>query len=79
MAKSKLTKEAIIFIVETYDSQTENYTYSEIANLVRDKYRINVSIQAVQKNYYKYKGGIEVSSKNELSEKEEHLQKMLNL
>ncbi|WP_157823934.1 hypothetical protein [Psychrobacter sp. Sarcosine-3u-12] len=35
MSKPKLTKEAIRFIVETYDSQSENYTYSEIADLVQ--------------------------------------------
>ena len=55
MAKPKLTKEAIRFIVETYDSQSENYTYSEIADLVREKYQIDISIQAVQQNYHKYK------------------------
>ena len=51
MAKPKLTKEAIRFIVETYNSQSTNYTYSEIANLVQEKYQIDISIQAVQQNY----------------------------
>ena len=73
MAKPKLTKEAIRFIVETYDSQSENYTYSEIANLVQDKYQIDISIQAVQQNYHKYKRKTEESNKNKLVKQERKL------
>lgn len=73
MAKPKLTKEAIKFIVQTYDSQSKNYTYSEIADLVQDKYQIEVSIQAVQQNYHKHKGKIEESSKNESVKQESEL------
>ena len=80
MAKPKLTKEAIRFIVETYDSQSENYTYSEIANLVQDKYQIDISIQAVQQNYHKYKRKAEESNKNKLvnQERELHQNHFLN-
>lgn len=73
MAKPKLTKEAIKFIVQTYDSQSKNYTYSEIANLVQDKYQINISVQAVQQNYHKYKGKIEENNKNESVKQEREL------
>lgn len=54
MAKPKLTKEAIEFIVNKYDSRTENYTFSEVAKLVKDKFDIDVSLQAIQQNYHKY-------------------------
>lgn len=80
MAKPKLTREAIRFIVETYDSQSNRYTYSEIADLLRDKYRINISLQAVQQNYHKYKGRIKKNNTNELivQEIEPHQNHYLN-
>ena len=73
MAKRKLTKEAIKFIVQTYDSQSENYTYSEIADLVQDKYEIKISLQAIQQNYHKHKREIEEKSKNNLVKQESEL------
>ena len=73
MAKPKLTKEAIRFIVETYDSQSENYTYSEIANLVQEKYQIDISIQAVQQNYHKYKRKTKDNNNNKLMNQETEL------
>lgn len=75
MSKPKLTKEAIRFIVETYDSQSENYTYSEIADLVQERYQIDISIQAVQQNYHKYKRKTEESNKNKLVKQEGELHK----
>lgn len=73
MAKPKLTKEAIRFIVATYDSQSENYTYSEIADLVQEKYQIDISIQAVQQNYHKYKRKTKENNKNKLMKQETEL------
>lgn len=73
MAKPKLTKEAIRFIVETYDSQSENYTYSEIADLVQEKYQIDISIQAVQQNYHKYKRKTKDNNNNKLMNQETEL------
>ena len=80
MAKPKLTREAIRFIVETYDSQSKSHTYSEIADLLRDKYQINISLQAVQQNYHKYKGSIKKNNANELivQEKKLHQNRCLN-
>lgn len=54
MAKPKLTKEAIKYIVSLYNSETENHTFSEIKDKIKDKYAIEVSLQAVQQNYHKY-------------------------
>lgn len=73
MAKPKLTREAIRFIVETYDSQSKSYTYSEIVELLRDKYEINISLQAVQQNYHKYKEKIEGNNTSELIGREKNL------
>ena len=73
MAKPKLTREAIRFIVETYDSQSKSYTYSEIADLLRDKYQIDISLQAVQQNYHKYRRRIKNNDTNELIVQERKL------
>lgn len=54
MAKPKLTKEAIKYIVSLYNSETENHTFSEIKDEIKGKYGIDVSLQAVQQNYHKY-------------------------
>ncbi|WP_296208616.1 hypothetical protein [Psychrobacter sp. UBA3480] len=54
MAKPKLTKEAIRYIASLYNSETENHTFSEIKNKIKEKYGIEVSLQAVQQNYHKY-------------------------
>lgn len=53
MAKAKLTKEAMKFIIEKYDSEKSNYTLQDIANLVNEKFGINVSLKTVHKRYHK--------------------------
>lgn len=63
MAKAKLTKQAVKYIVKLYDSETENYTFLEIKNKVFEKFGIEVSLQAVQQNYHKYMEDI-TSKKN---------------
>lgn len=59
MAKAKLTKQAVKYIVKLYNSETENYTFLELKNKVLEKFDIDVSLQAVQQNYHKYMEEIE--------------------
>lgn len=61
MARPRLTKEAIAFIVECRDDPKKIYTWKDIANLVADKFGIMVSFQAIAKNYQKHKYSIQVS------------------
>ena len=60
MAKSILTKEAIKYLIETYDCETTNYTFTEVANMIAEKFAIKVSSEAVRKSYLKYKGSFDV-------------------
>lgn len=53
MPVKKLTKEAIEFIVETYDCKTKNYTFPEIADLVASKFGIVVGTTTIHKTYHK--------------------------
>ena len=55
MAKSKLTKQAIKFLVEMYEHETENYTYQDIADMIKTQFGISVSVQAVMLSYHKHK------------------------
>lgn len=61
MARPRLTKEAIAFIVECRDNPKEIYTWEDIANLVSDKFGIKVSFQAIAKNYQKHKDSIQIN------------------
>lgn len=60
MARPKLTKEAIAFIIKCRDNPKEIHTWQDIANLVSDKFGVRVSFQAIAKNYQKYKDGVQV-------------------
>lgn len=55
MARPRLTKEAIAFIIECRDDPTQVYTLEDIAKLVEEKFGISVSLQAIGNNYRKYK------------------------
>lgn len=61
MARPRLTKEAIAFIIECRDNPKEIYTWEDIANLVSDKFGIQVSFQAIAKNYQKHKDSIQLN------------------
>ena len=52
---AKLTKQAIRFLVEMYDHETENHTFQEIAPLIEAQYGISVTWQALRKSYHKHK------------------------
>lgn len=62
MAKRKLTKAAIIFIVEKRNDWHVNYTFDDIAKLLREDFGITVSEQGVGKSYRKYKDNQEFQS-----------------
>ena len=59
MQKSKLTKKAIKFIVDSYDDENVNYRFSDIKTMVKNEFGIEVSTEAIRKNYHKFKGETE--------------------
>ncbi len=61
MAKSILTKEAIKYLIETYDCETTNYTFAEVATMIAEKFGITVSAEAVRRSYRKNKGTLEIT------------------
>ncbi|MBF7696720.1 hypothetical protein [Acinetobacter rathckeae] len=62
MARSNLTKEAIKYIIRTYDCEFQNYTFSDIASLVSQKFGVTVTTQAIHKCYHKYKNIVDVTT-----------------
>ena len=50
MARPRLTKEAIAFIIECRDDPAQVYTLEDIAKLVEEKFGISVSLQAIGNN-----------------------------
>lgn len=59
MAKAKLSKDAIAFLIRCRDDTSTVYTWKEISDLLKEKFNIEISRQAVAKNYSKYKGNTE--------------------
>lgn len=55
MARPRLTKAAIAFIIECRDDPHRIFTWQDIANLVEEEFGISVSLQAIANNYRKYK------------------------
>ena len=62
MAKQKLTKAAINFIIEKRNDWNVNYTFDDIANLLKEDFGITITEQAVSKSYRKYKDDKEFQS-----------------
>ena len=52
MAKSKLTKQAIRFLVDTYDDETTNHTFHQVREMIEDKFKITVTYEAIRKSYH---------------------------
>ena len=71
MAKSKLTKQAIKFVIQTYDDETNNFTFKQISKLIEDKFKIKVTYEAVRKAYHKHKESTEFQTPKVLKTKEE--------
>lgn len=77
MARPRLTKEAIAFIIKCRDDPAQVYTLEDIAKLVEEKFGISVTLQAISNNYRKYKGDKSITQisqpvieeKNEISKK----------
>ena len=55
MAKQKLTKAAIAFIIEKRNDWNVNYTFDDIAKLLEEDFSITITEQGVSKSYRKYK------------------------
>ena len=62
MAKQKLTKAAISFIIEKRNDWNVNYTFDDIANLLKEDFGITITEQGVSKSYRKYKDDKEFQS-----------------
>ena len=58
MAKSKLTKQAIRFLVDTYDDETTNHTFHQVRKMIEDKFKITVTYEAIRKSYHANKNAL---------------------
>lgn len=58
MAKSKLTKQAIRFLVDTYDDETTNHTFHDVREMIEDKFKITVTYEAIRKSYHANKNAL---------------------
>ena len=55
MARKKLTKAALDFIIEKRNDWHVNYTFADIARLLKEGFGITITEQAVSKSYRKHK------------------------
>ena len=55
MAKPKLSKAAIGFIIEKRNDWNVNYTFADIAELLKEDFSITITEQGVSKSYRKHK------------------------
>lgn len=55
MAKQKLTRAAISFIIEKRNDWNVNYTFDDIAKLLKEDFGITITEQGVSKSYRRYK------------------------
>ena len=77
MARKKLTKAAIGFIIEKRNDWNVNYTFADIAKLLEEDFGIIITEQAVSKSYRKHKDDDELQTllavaKNKTSSKVRH-------
>ena len=59
MAKPKLSKAAIGFIIKKRNDWNVNYTFADIAALLKENFGITITEQGVSKSYRKYKNNQE--------------------
>lgn len=52
MAKAKLTRQSIIFLVSTYEDVTNTYTFADITKMIEAKFGIEVTAEAVRLSYH---------------------------
>ena len=62
MARKKLTKAALDFIIEKRNDWYVNYTFADIARLLKEDFGITITEQAVSKSYRKHKDDEEFQS-----------------
>ena len=62
MAKSKLTKQAIRFLVDTYDDETTNHTFHQVRKMIEDKFQITVTYEAIRKSYHANKNALSIEN-----------------
>ena len=62
MARKKLTKAALDFIIEKRNDWHVNYTFADIAKLLKEDFGITITEQAVSKSYRKHKDDKEFQS-----------------
>ena len=55
MARKKLTRAALEFIIEKRNDWYVNYTFADIAELLKEDFGITITEQAVSKSYRKHK------------------------
>ena len=71
MAKSKLTKQAIRFLVDTYEDETTNHTFHEVRKMIEDKFKITVTSEAIRKSYHANKNLLRAEEVGKTKEKHE--------
>ncbi|MCG3873836.1 hypothetical protein [Psychrobacter sp. Ps7] len=71
MAKSKLTKQAIRFLVDTYDDETTNHTFHQVRKMIEDKFKITVTYEAIRKSYHANKNLLRAEEVGKTKEKPE--------
>ena len=62
MVRKKLTKAALDFIIKKRNDWYVNYTFADIAKLLKEDFSITITEQAVSKSYRKYKNNQEFQS-----------------
>ena len=62
MARKKLTKAALDFIIEKRNDWHVNYTFADITKLLKEDFGITITEQAVSKSYRKHKDDKEFQS-----------------
>ena len=62
MARKKLTKAALDFIIEKRNDWHVNYTFADIAKLLKEDFGITITEQAVSKSYRKHRDDKEFQS-----------------
>lgn len=58
MAKPKLTREMITYIISLRDDVSKNYTFNDIEKILYDTFGVDISYKSIHKAYHKYKDNI---------------------
>lgn len=58
MAKPKLTREMVAFIVNLRDDVSNNYTFNDIEKMLFERFGVEISYKSIHKAYHKHKDNI---------------------